>query len=59
MRRIRLPYMKKPKQSFRHGDVFTILLPDGQFLFERVMFDVGPAFVRQSVLATTEAALGF
>lgn len=32
--------MKKPKQPFRHGDVFSIPLPDGQYLFGRVMFDV-------------------
>ena len=32
--------MKQPKQPFRHGDVFSIPLPDGQYLFGRVVFDV-------------------
>jgi hypothetical protein len=32
--------MRKPKQPFRHGDVFSIPLPNGQYLFGRVVFDV-------------------
>jgi hypothetical protein len=32
--------MRKPKQPSRHGDVFSIPLPNGQYLFGRVVFDV-------------------
>ena len=46
--------MKKPKQPFRHGDVFAIPLPDGQFLFGRVVFDVAKQTRRPGVVTSRD-----
>ena len=46
--------MKKPKQPFRHGDVFSIPLPDGQFLFGRVVFDVAKQTRKPGVVVSPD-----